>query len=215
MARRKARGCRRSKKSHRHVSKHGSKEGRHKKRKRCHKGGRKTTNPFLNYLRMFRKHHCDWPCWCKMTAEQKKKYYRQACRQQHKEMKCRGGAKGKKKSSRSCSRAGLKKFRGRSKYGRLKRKGRRSSKRRKQRKGRLHSKKRSACGRRSKGRRRGRSRRNRRRPITRRSARRRSRRFGSRRSDSCKGRGIFSSILERGNSMSVVIDPNKGITFKS
>nr|CAH7730419.1 unnamed protein product [Callosobruchus chinensis] len=215
MARRKARGCRRSKKSHRHVSKHGSKEGRHKKRKRCHKGGRKTTNPFLNYLRVFRKHHCDWPvtkvaiegakCWCKMTAEQKKKYYRQACRQQHIEMKCRGGAKGKKKAHGAAAGRDSKNFGV----------GRRSSKRRKQRKGRLHSKKRSACGRRSKGRRRGRSRRNRRRPITRRSARRRFRRSGSRRSDSCKGRGIFSSILERGNSMSVVIDPNKGITFKS
>ncbi|VEN38894.1 unnamed protein product [Callosobruchus maculatus] len=242
MARRKSRGCKTSKKAHRRRSKRRSK-GCGRKGKRC-KEGRKTINPFLNFLRVFRKQHCDWPvkkvaiegakCWCKMSPEQKRKYYKQACKQQQKEMKCREGPKGKKRYSRSCSRAGLNKCRSRSKSGRRKRKGKRSRSRGKK-KGRSRSKKiRSKCGKRgrSKGRRSGRSRRkkgrsrkksrgrSRSRKSSRRASRRRSRRSGSRRGkkgDSCKavsGPGIFSTILEKGNSVSVVIDPDKGITFK-
>nr|CAI5835926.1 unnamed protein product [Callosobruchus analis] len=229
MARKKSRGCKGSKKAHRRKSRRRSSKGCHKK-KRCHKEGRKTSNPFLNFLRIFRKQHCGWSvkkvaiegakCWCKMTPEQKRKYYRQACKQQHAEMKCRGGSKGKKRYSRSCSRAGLNKCRSRSKSGRRKGKGRRS-KSGKRKKGRSRGKKRSKCGRRgrSKGRRKGRSKhkkgKSKGRSRSRRSRRSRSR--SSKKGGNCKavsGPGIFSTILEKGNSVSVVIDPNKGITFK-
>ncbi|VEN59050.1 unnamed protein product [Callosobruchus maculatus] len=49
-----------------------------------------TRNSFLNYLRRFRKKHCNWKvtrvavegakCWCKMSRREKQKYYAQACK---------------------------------------------------------------------------------------------------------------------------------------
>lgn len=78
----------RSKRSRRRVSR----TKRAVKRKKCHKSGPKTNNPFLNYLRVFRKKHCNWPitkiavegakCWCSMSKEDKARFYREACQQQ-------------------------------------------------------------------------------------------------------------------------------------
>lgn len=81
--------------------------GRSKRRKRsCCRPGKLTRNPFLNFLREFRKAHCDWcptkiavegaKCWCRLTECQKQKYRQQAC-SAPRTKRCR-----KKKRRRSC-----------------------------------------------------------------------------------------------------------------
>ncbi|CAH1986853.1 unnamed protein product [Acanthoscelides obtectus] len=67
-----------------------SRSRRRSSRKSCHRQGPITRNPFLNYLRRFRKKHCKWrvtrvavegaKCWCKMSRRDKQKYYAEACK---------------------------------------------------------------------------------------------------------------------------------------
>ncbi|VEN57522.1 unnamed protein product [Callosobruchus maculatus] len=57
---------------------------------KCHRLGPLTRNPFVNYLRWFRKKHCNWKvtrfviegakCWCKMSRGEKLKYFAEACK---------------------------------------------------------------------------------------------------------------------------------------
>ncbi|CAG9863221.1 unnamed protein product [Phyllotreta striolata] len=63
-----------------------------KSKKKCMRPGPSTRNPFLNFLRVFRKQHCDWSitkiaiegakCWCKLSKEDKQKFIKEACRMQ-------------------------------------------------------------------------------------------------------------------------------------
>ncbi|CAH1116116.1 unnamed protein product [Phaedon cochleariae] len=119
------------------------------KKKRCARPGRVTNNPFLNFLREFRKKHCGWSitkvavegakAWCAMDPKSKEKYYREACGQMGKKrnksksrrIKVRSG-RGKVRSGRGKCRSGRSKVRSRRSRGRscapcgTKRKGRSS-----------------------------------------------------------------------------------------
>lgn len=85
----------------------GGSKGRKRKGKRCHRPGPTTRNPFLNFLRVFRVKHCNWPitkvavegakAWCEMSKEQKMRFYKQACAMQKKgKGKLRHGKLGKR-----------------------------------------------------------------------------------------------------------------------
>ncbi|XP_050311149.1 protamine [Anthonomus grandis grandis] len=97
--------CGGKKRRRRRSKRRRSRCGRSRRRKSC-RGGRKTNNPFLNYLRVFRKKHCGWPqcriaiegakCWCKMSGRDRKKYYNQACSMLKK--------RGRRRRRRSCRR---------------------------------------------------------------------------------------------------------------
>ncbi|CAG9767965.1 unnamed protein product [Ceutorhynchus assimilis] len=60
------------------------------RRKRKCNPGKLTNNPFLNYLRVFRRKHCKWnqariaiqgaKCWCRLNEKQRRKFYKQARR---------------------------------------------------------------------------------------------------------------------------------------
>lgn len=77
-------------------SKRSIRKGR-SKIKRCARPGPMTKNPFLNFLRVFRKRHCNWPitkiavegakCWCSMSKMNKGRFYREACALQKKNRK--------------------------------------------------------------------------------------------------------------------------------
>ncbi|KAF7265853.1 uncharacterized protein LOC143193946 [Rhynchophorus ferrugineus] len=100
-SRRRSRGRRRCGSKRRHRSRRGRRSRR--SRKRCARPGPKTKNPFLNYLRVFRKKHCKWPqykiaiegakCWCKMSNKDRQQFYKQACSMQKR--KGRRGRKGR------------------------------------------------------------------------------------------------------------------------
>lgn len=90
---------------------------RSRKRKRKCRPGPKTKNPFLNYLRVFRSKYCGWPqtkiaiegakCWCKMSDQQRAKFYKQACSMRKKGKRKRGRSrkrrsKRRKSKKRSC-----------------------------------------------------------------------------------------------------------------
>ncbi|VEN44194.1 unnamed protein product [Callosobruchus maculatus] len=66
---------------------------RRRRRRSCARR-RRRRNSFLNYLRRFRKKHCNWKvtrvavegakCWCKMSRREKQKYYAEACKSRRK-----------------------------------------------------------------------------------------------------------------------------------
>lgn len=108
-----SRGCSKSRRR-------GGHKRSHRQKKKCHRTGPKTNNPFLNYLRVFRKKHCNWPitkiavegakCWCSMSKDEKTRFYKEACQRQKK-----SGKKGSCHSGkRSRSRKGCGRRRGRS-----------------------------------------------------------------------------------------------------
>nr|CAH7765501.1 unnamed protein product [Callosobruchus chinensis] len=63
---------------------------RSSRRSKCYRKGPIIRNAFLNYLRRFRKKHCNWhvtkiavegaKCWCKTSSREKEKYYAGACK---------------------------------------------------------------------------------------------------------------------------------------
>ncbi|XP_017784726.1 PREDICTED: protamine-like [Nicrophorus vespilloides] len=95
------------------MGKHRSRSGCGKKKK-CHRSGKVTRNPFLNFLRQFRRQHCGWSVvkiavegarvWCKMGKHEKEKYRREAScapKTKYKRRKSRCGSKHGRKRSRS------------------------------------------------------------------------------------------------------------------
>lgn len=80
-----------------------------KRKGKCSQLGPTSINPFLNFMRVFRRRRCGWPVsriavegaklWCRMRCEDKKRFYRQAC------------ALRKPKTERRGNRAARRKFR--------------------------------------------------------------------------------------------------------
>nr|CAH7765500.1 unnamed protein product [Callosobruchus chinensis] len=82
-----------------HSPRHRRRSSRRRRRKGCasHRHRKSSCasryrrrNAFLNYLRRFRKKHCNWhvtkiavegaKCWCKTSSREKEKYYAGACK---------------------------------------------------------------------------------------------------------------------------------------
>lgn len=101
----------------------GKRRGRSRRKKRkCGRPGPKTNNPFLNFMRVFRRKKCGWPackiaiegakCWCRMNKKDKMRFYREACSMRKKKRGRRGrrrrgkrrGGCGKKRRRRKKSR---------------------------------------------------------------------------------------------------------------
>ncbi|XP_056635511.1 protamine-like [Diorhabda sublineata] len=78
---------------------------------RCSRPGPKTNNPFLNFMRVFRRKYCGKPmselaiegakCWCQMTPDQKRRFYREAC-SKIKKKRSRSKSRSKSRKSRRC-----------------------------------------------------------------------------------------------------------------
>ncbi|ENN71260.1 protamine-like [Dendroctonus ponderosae] len=119
--RRSSRKCRsrfrRRRSSRRSCGKRSRRRSRRRRGRKC-RPGVKTKNPFLNYLRVFRKKHCRWPqskiavegakCWCKMNDQERHKFYKQAC-----SMRKKGKGKRRRRKSRSRGRCGKRRRRSR------------------------------------------------------------------------------------------------------
>lgn len=105
--RRRRRSRRRSCKPCRRIRRHG----------KCGRPGPKTTNPFLNFMRVYRRKKCGWPAakiavrgairWCKMSKRQKLRFYREACmlrkkklRRRRRRRRCRSRSQKRRSSSR-------------------------------------------------------------------------------------------------------------------
>ncbi|XP_060521291.1 protamine-like [Cylas formicarius] len=101
---RRLRTSRRIRRSRRGRSRRRSRRSRRRRgrsRRRCARPGPKTTNPFLNFLRVFRRRHCGWPqikiaiegakTWCQMNKQQRHKFYREACSARKKKGRGRRG----------------------------------------------------------------------------------------------------------------------------
>ncbi|XP_019872250.1 protamine-like [Aethina tumida] len=125
--------CRKKMKSMRRRRRSSRSRRRCAKMKKCRRG-KATSNPFLNFLRVFRQTHCGWPQtkvaiegakrWCMMNVKQREKFYREACE--------KSSQKRKRRRRRKHSECGTRRHRrrhrrSRSKCGRSRRRRRKKS----------------------------------------------------------------------------------------
>lgn len=81
-----------------------------KKCGRCGMPGPKTTNPFLNFMRVFRRKRCGWAAsriaiegaklWCRMSRRDKMRFYREACALRKKKHRRKGHGRRRSGSKR-------------------------------------------------------------------------------------------------------------------
>lgn len=104
---------RRTRRRSRRSTRRRSRRRRSRSRGKCGRPGPKTKNPFLNFMRVFRRKKCGWPArkiaiqgakrWCKMGDKQKIRFYREACVLRKKK---RGRSRGRRRSRRGRSKRG-------------------------------------------------------------------------------------------------------------
>lgn len=85
-----------------------------KKRGKCSQLGPTSINPFLNFMRVFRRKRCGWPVsriavegaklWCRMRCQDKKRFYRQACAMRKEKPHRRGRRAPRRKSRKRMAR---------------------------------------------------------------------------------------------------------------